>query len=90
MTYKLTSDPSLIRRVEDGVSIPRGHRWWAEYEEWIADGNTPLPAEPPPPEPPDADAELAAAIQAATTLSELKAALLGQSGKLGKVAGKPT
>lgn len=37
----------------------------------------------------DAGAELDAAIAAATTLEELKAALLGTSGRSGKVAGRP-
>lgn len=36
----------------------------------------------PPPPPPDPDAELAKQIGAATTLDELKAALLGKSGVL--------
>lgn len=40
------------------------------------------------PVPPDPDAELAAAIQAATTLTELKAALLGSGGKTARVKGK--
>lgn len=41
----------------------------------------------PPPLPPDPDDELANAITAATTLEELKSALLGKFGKA-KVAGK--
>lgn len=46
-----------------------------------------LTTEPAPPPPPDPDAELAAAIAAATTLEELKAALLGQ-GNNSAVRGK--
>lgn len=44
---------------------------------------TPVPA-------PDPDAELAAAIQAATTLEQLKAALLGNSGRAAKAKGRLT
>ncbi len=44
-------------------------------------------ARPAPPPTPDHQAELDAAIAAATTLPELKAALLGQ-GNAGKVAGR--
>lgn len=40
-----------------------------------------------PPEP-DPDAELESAIDAATTLQELKDALLGRAGKAGKIKGK--
>lgn len=24
--------------------VPQGHRFWASYEQWLSDGNTPLPA----------------------------------------------
>lgn len=41
--YRLTTDPDVILRVDDNTSIPRGHRWWDDYEAWIADGNTPDP-----------------------------------------------
>ena len=43
--YKLTDNPDTVIRVEDGVTIPRGHRWFAEYETWVAAGNTPIPAD---------------------------------------------
>lgn len=45
--YKLTGNPDLIVRLADGMSIPRGHRWWVEYEAWQAAGNSPLPHETP-------------------------------------------
>ena len=42
--YQLTDNPDVVIRLEDGTSIPRGHRWWDEYEDWLAAGNTPEPA----------------------------------------------
>ncbi len=42
--YRLTEDPDTVIRLEDGTSIPRGHHWWDDYEEWLAAGNTPEPA----------------------------------------------
>lgn len=42
--YRLTNDPDLV--IYNGVAwIPRGHRWWAAYEQWLAEGNTPDPAD---------------------------------------------
>lgn len=55
-----------------------------------ADGTlTALPAPTPPTPPPDPDDELAQAIAAATTLNELKAALLGHT-TAAAVKGRPT
>lgn len=42
--YKLT-DADIVIRTADGVSIPRGHRLWGEYEEWLAEGNVAEPAD---------------------------------------------
>jgi len=39
--YKLTTSPEVVIRLDDGASIPRGHRWWGDYEAWIAAGNVP-------------------------------------------------
>lgn len=45
--YQLTGNPDLVINLETGASIPRGHRWWDEFEAWKADGNTPNPAPGP-------------------------------------------
>lgn len=42
--YQLTESADVVIRIEDGASIPRGHRWWDDYEEWLAAGNMPEPA----------------------------------------------
>ena len=45
--YQLTQNTDQIIRLEDGASIPRGHRWWAEYEAWVAAGGVPDPVPAP-------------------------------------------
>ncbi len=45
--YKLADDPNLIFRLNDKASIPRGHRWWGEYQTWLGRSNAALPADPP-------------------------------------------
>lgn len=46
--YKLTTTGSIIRQ-SDGAYIPmdEGNRDYAEYLKWVAQGNTPLPADTP-------------------------------------------
>lgn len=46
-TYKLIQNqPNSIIRLEDGAIIPEGNNGdWQLYEAWIADGNTPEPAD---------------------------------------------
>lgn len=45
--YELTKNPDeVLRRNDDGTTttIPRGHRFWDEYEAWLAAGNViPVP-----------------------------------------------
>jgi len=53
MTYKLTQNESILR-LSDNAFIPPDERNidYQEYLEWLAEGNTPLPADPiPEPEP---------------------------------------
>lgn len=45
--YALTQSPDEVTRLQDGAIIPRGHRWWDEYELWLAAGNTPSPLSQP-------------------------------------------
>lgn len=40
--YLLTDDPDVVMRLDDGVTVPRGHRFWIEYEHWLAAGNAPV------------------------------------------------
>ena len=43
--YKATEADSTIQRLEDGVFIGEGGPGWREYQEWVAAGNTPYPAQ---------------------------------------------
>lgn len=44
MSYQLTGDPDTVIRLNDGATVPRGHRFWVEYQDWIAAGGSPEPA----------------------------------------------
>ena len=55
-TYRYCLNPDTgenstekIYRIEDGLWIPlvEGNRHYAEYKEWLAEGNTPAAAEHP-------------------------------------------
>lgn len=48
MNYKLIENGVL--RIDDGAHIPDdiANRDWREYQDWIAEGNTPEPADPEP------------------------------------------
>ena len=45
MSYKLT--PFGVQRLQDSALIPNdtGNRDWASYQQWLAAGNTPAPAD---------------------------------------------
>jgi hypothetical protein len=49
-SYKLIANSSVIFRVTDSAHIPDdiGNRDYMEYLEWVAEGNTALPADPIP------------------------------------------
>lgn len=53
--YKLTEIG--VQNTETGDYIPNaeGNRHWRAYQEWLAEGNTPDPADPPPAEPTPGD-----------------------------------
>lgn len=44
MSYQLTTDPDTVIRLSDGATVPLHHRFWDEYQQWLAGGGTPLPA----------------------------------------------
>lgn len=43
MGYKLTNDPTKVVRLTDGLEVTEGTLLWAEYQAWLAAGNTPSP-----------------------------------------------
>lgn len=54
--YKLTRDPNQIIRLSDGAMIPNAPNGdWQLYQDWLANGGVPLPADPLPPTPPNWD-----------------------------------
>lgn len=93
MNFKLT-DRGVIR-IDDGAHIPDNpsNSNWQEYQKWVDEGNVPLPADPPPPSEPnpngEIDAALAALDPATATVGDLIAVLRGQTGKKGRIAGRP-
>ncbi|CAH0275837.1 tail fiber assembly protein [Pseudomonas mediterranea] len=44
MSFQLTIDPDTVIRLHDNTTIPRHHRYWTEYEDWLEKGGTPFPA----------------------------------------------
>jgi hypothetical protein len=52
MTYQLTESGSIRRTLKGGATLLlppeyNGTLAWAEYQSWLEEGNTPLPAPPP-------------------------------------------
>ena len=83
--YKLTDNQDLVVRVnQDGSSttIPKGHRFWDEYQAWVDANNTPEPADGPTPASPleqiraiESTPEVADAMQRGSRLVALAYAL---------------
>jgi len=50
MTYKLNQNSTSITRLTDGASIPADpqNTDFANYLQWLSEGNTPAPADIPP------------------------------------------
>lgn len=46
--YKLISDGVKNTETKESVPNASGNRAWGEYQEWLTEGNTPDPADPPP------------------------------------------
>ncbi|QUW64401.1 phage tail protein [Pseudomonas synxantha] len=44
MAYQLTNDPDTVLQLSDGATVPKGHRFWNDYEKWLAAGGKPEPA----------------------------------------------
>lgn len=86
--YRLRSGGVI--RTADGASIPDDlrNRDWRRYQAWLLAGNTPDPADPLPVRI-DADAEMDAQIAAATTVAQLKDALLGKGTRKARLVTRP-
>lgn len=74
MNYKLTKYAGILR-LADNAFIPAdpANSDYAAYQRWLAEGNTPEPADPPPPPPPVTSVAMRQA-----RLALLGAGLLGQ------------
>lgn len=44
MNYRLTENPDTVIQLFDGATVPRGHRFWTDYEKWLKAGGKPEPA----------------------------------------------
>ena len=44
MAYQLTYSPDTVIRLADSATVPRGHRFWTDYEKWLKAGGVAEPA----------------------------------------------
>jgi hypothetical protein len=73
--YKLTSSATIIRIADDvGIPTDPANTDYQQYLRWLAEGNTPEPADPPPP----------ASVPTVATMRQARLALLN-IGKLDDV-----
>jgi hypothetical protein len=47
--YKLTNQENIVKRLSDNAFIPfdPANTDFVEYQKWLSEGNTPLPADTP-------------------------------------------
>lgn len=72
--YKLSnSNSNTIIRMRDFAQIPTDpdNMDYQEYLAWLADGNTPLPADPPPPPPPPPGPSVEERLEATEALIDM-------------------
>lgn len=87
--YQLTKTTS-IKRLSDGAVIPENNTLsdWADYQDWLKEGNTPTPADVPPP--PRITAvtmrQARLALLGAGMLSTVNSMLAGMAGAQGEAA----
>ena len=98
--YKLKEGGVI--RLDDGAHIPDviGNADWGDYQRWLDQGNTPLPADPEPkalPNPSDELNDALAALDPASInsltdvrdfLTSVLDVLQGRAGKASRIAGK--
>ena len=81
-SVKLAQGSGFVVTLDDGtvLHVPddTGNRNRREVQDWINDGNMPLPADPLPSPPPNRDTALDTAIDGATSFTALKAVLKGR------------
>jgi hypothetical protein len=84
--YKLTNDPNQIIRLSDGAIIPNAPNGdWQNYQQWLADGGIPDPADPEPVVIREIDARRLKKALARLNLLDTVEAAIAQSGGEAKI-----